>query len=255
MIKKTQIKEIILMAAAVVITVGFYNRMQYPAKANSNGNQKELKSIEVNSVESDILLASNANIINKPMVKKQTVVVIDAGHGGYDIGAIGGKKTKEKNVTLPVALKLGSILESKGIKVLYTRKSDNVAWPKNIKADLKVRTDISNKANADLFISIHANSSIFRSAKGMETYYTPQNSKAKSLAGSIQDQLVKNIKLSNRGIKSDNYYVFKNTKATSVLVELAFITNSQEEGVLNNLSYQNKYASSIAAGILNYLGK
>lgn len=254
MIKKTQIKKIIL-AAAAVVAIGFYNRMQYSLAVNSNGYEKDFKSIEVNSVEDVILLASNAKITNKPMVKKQTVVVIDAGHGGYDIGAIGGKKTKEKNVTIPIALKLGSILESKGIKVLYTRKSDNVAWPKNIKADLKARTEISNKANADLFISIHANSSIFRSAKGMETYYAPQNSKARSLAGSIQSQLVKNIKLSNRGIKSDNYYVFKNTKATSVLVELAFITNYQEEGMLNNSSYQNKYASSIAAGILNYLGK
>lgn len=253
MIKRTQIKKVILMAAAVV-AIGFYNRMQYSTAVNSNGYEKDLKSIEVNA-DNTILLASNVNITNKPMVKKQTVVVIDAGHGGYDIGAIGSKKTREKNVTLPIALKLGSILESKGIKVLYTRKSDNVAWPKNIKADLKARTEISNKANADLFISIHANSSIFRSAKGMETYYAPQNSKAKSLAGSIQNQLVKNIKLSNRGIKSDNYYVFKNTKATSVLVELAFITNSQEEGMLNNSSYQNKYASSIAAGILNYLGK
>lgn len=255
MIKKTQKKQIILMAAAVVIAIGLYNRMQYSAKANAYDYQKNLKSIEVNSIENDMLLASNISITNKSIVKKQTVVVIDAGHGGYDIGAIGGKKTKEKNVTIPIALKIGSILESKGIKVLYTRKSDNVAWPKNIKADLKARTEISNKANADLFISIHANSSIFRSAKGMETYYAPQNSKAKSLAGSIQDQLVKNIKLSNRGIKSDNYYVFKNTRATSVLVELAFITNSQEERILNNSSYQNKYASSIAAGILTYLGK
>lgn len=211
------------------------------------------------SNKSDVSVFSPNSTSNKKTSStskpKQYTVVIDAGHGGYDAGSIGPKGVKEKNTTLPVALKLGSILESNGIKVVYTRKTDNISWPKNERTNLAARADISNKANADLFISIHNNSSIFKSAKGTETYYFPFSSKSKSLASYIQSHIIGDMKRYNRGIKTSTFYVLRNVKAPSVLVELGFISNSTEEAQLNNASYQGQFANSIAKGILKYLNK
>lgn len=217
--------------------------------------------IEPESAELVVSLAGKASpkTPNKTTPKtssaKQPVVIIDAGHGGYDAGAIGKKGTKEKDVTLSVALKVGEILKNKGVNVIYTRTSDKVAWQKNEKADLQYRTNLSNNSKADLFISIHTNSSIIRSVKGMETYYAPGSSNSKALASAIQNKLVSSLKFPNRGIKSERFYVLRNTKVPAVLVELGFISNSSEEDILKSSKYQSSYAEAVAGGILSYLKK
>jgi N-acetylmuramoyl-L-alanine amidase len=184
---------------------------------------------------------------------KKPVVVIDAGHGGYDTGGIGTKGSREKNNTLSVTLKLGSLLQKKGVKVVYTRTSDKVAWPSNVKLDLLQRASIANNAGGDVFISIHNNSSIYKSIRGTEVYYCIGSSKGRKLASLIQGQITKKAGTRNRGIRPQDFIVLQKVKATSVLVELGYISNSYEEGILKDSRYQQKFAEAIAEGILLYL--
>lgn len=196
-------------------------------------------------------VSSSQPAANDITIDKKTIV-IDAGHGGYDPGAIGATGTQEKNITLAVSLKLGEILKSQGHTVIYTRESDKVSWRSNVKEDLKARVDISSNAKADLFISIHCNSSKLSYLRGMETYYFG-NSRSKQLAKAIQDSMVKDVKLTNRGIREDNFYVIKYNTSVSALVELGYISNSAEEKLLKDKTYQDKWANAIAKGINTYI--
>lgn len=185
--------------------------------------------------------------------KDRYKVVVDAGHGGIDAGAIGPTKTMEKDNTLSVALKLGKLLESKAIEVIYTRTSDKTDLPSDERPNLEARTAISNNAKADLFISIHNNSSTYKDVRGVETYYYGTSSKSKALANSIQSHIVEALKLKDRGIREEDFYVLKNTSAPSALVELGYITNREEENILKSSSYQDKYAQAIADAVFKYL--
>lgn len=191
---------------------------------------------------------------SKNKITSPITITIDAGHGGYDSGAVGPTGVLEKNITLPIALKVGEILSKNGINVIYTRASDNVVWPSNEGEDLKKRSDISDKANADYFIAIHANSADDSSVNGLETFYFQGSSKGEKLAQSVEKELVQVSGLKDRGIKTEGYYVLKNTNAVAILTEVGFISNPGQEKVLNTPEYQNKYAEAIAKGILKYLG-
>lgn len=188
--------------------------------------------------------------------KRETpiTITIDAGHGGYDSGAVGPTGFLEKNITLPIALQVGEILSKNGINVVYTRRSDDVVWPSEERADLQKRCDISDKANSDYFVAIHANSVDVPSINGLETYYFQGSSKGEKLAKSVEQELVKATGLSDRGIKTEGFYVLKNTNAVAILTEIGFISNPEQEKVLNTPEYQKKYAEAIAIGILKYLG-
>lgn len=181
-------------------------------------------------------------------------ITIDAGHGGYDSGAVGPTGVLEKNITLPIALKVGEILSKNGINVVYTRTSDHVVWPSEERADLQKRCDISDNANADYFVAIHVNSADVPSVNGLETYYFEGSSKGEKLAKSVEHQLVQATGVADRGVKTEGFYVLKNTNAVAILTEIGFISNPDQEKVLNTPEYQNKYAEAIATGILKYLG-
>lgn len=183
------------------------------------------------------------------------VVVIDPGHGGYDPGAIGANGLKEKDVTLPVGIEVGNILLKNGVKVVYTRTSDNVSWPSEEKKDLQKRVEIGNSVNANYYVSIHCNSIKNNpSANGTETYYDSESVAGKALAQNIQSQLVSNIGTTDRKIKTAGYYVLKYTDPPAVLIELEFISNPNGEKNLKDPNYQKKAAEGIAKGILKSLG-
>ncbi|KAJ51030.1 N-acetylmuramoyl-L-alanine amidase [Clostridium tetanomorphum] len=191
-------------------------------------------------------------IINGGIIR----VCLDPGHGGYDSGAVGSTGVMEKNITLAIALKTGKILKEKGIEIVYTRTSDSVSWPANVAQDLQKRCYIANNANVDYFVSIHTNSASASSANGAETYYyTYESGAGKSLAQSIQQSIINATGLTNRGIKTANFYVLKNTIAPAVLVETGFISNVNEEKLLNSNSFQDKMAQAIANGIMNFINK
>lgn len=239
--KRSSFKIFIIVIFAILLVVYGY--------ANLNISISSDNALMEDNTDSPVI--NNALTANKNITP---VVVIDAGHGGYDTGAIGYKKTKEKDITLPVALYVGDILKKNGIKVIYTRNSDNISFPVNEKQNLNARTKIANSNNANIFVSIHANSSVFKFVNGVETYYGKSNN-SKKLAGLIENQIVKDNKLSNRGIKTANYYVLKNTASPAVLVELGFITNSNDESKISNAKNQQMIAGSIAKGILQYFKK
>lgn len=187
------------------------------------------------------------------------VICIDPGHGlGSDTGATGINDLQEDDVTLAVGLKAGKILEDHGVKVVYTRKEDMRSTPMDVTSSLQRRCDISNNANANYFISIHNNSADAESASGTETFGNPDNPESAKLAQAIQDNIVQQVGMVNRGVKngySDRHlYVIINTNAPAVLVELGFLSNNGDNAKLASDEYRQKFAQAIADGILKTLG-
>lgn len=181
-------------------------------------------------------------------------VVLDAGHGGYDPGAV-GSTLKEKDVNLKIALKAGEVLQAKGIKVIYTRDADQFVG-------LEERSSLANSINANLFVAIHINANNSSSPSGTETYfYAPssnpdlyaQRNERYGLANAIQTALVAKIKRPDHGVKEANFSVLRNTAMPSALVEVAFISNPTEEALMQQDYFINQAAEGIANGILSYL--
>ncbi|WP_375547025.1 N-acetylmuramoyl-L-alanine amidase [Paenibacillus sp.] len=173
------------------------------------------------------------------------VVVIDAGHGNQDPGTRGYSKTKEKDFNLAVALKVGQLLENEpNIDFVLTRSDDTFL-------KLEERARIANDLNADVFISIHANSAT-STASGSETYY--QRDASKSLASVLHKYLVKSTGLPDRGIRYGNFHVIRETKMPAVLLEVGYLSNPKDEAALFSESLQNSVAQGIVSGIKEYLG-
>jgi len=215
-------------------------------------------------------------------------IVIDAGHGGNDPGAIGRSGLREKDVVLDIARRLGSILKSSGAEVIMTRSSDRFI-------PLESRADIANNYKADLFISIHANANRVRSLSGFEIYYvansiddyrralwaaqharlnfdsscfasnsltlktilwdmiyTSSRGQSIELSRSICRTVGRNLDTKILGIKGGRYYVLKGTRMPAILIEVGFLSNAGEERLLKNNSYRQSIAETIAEGIKNY---
>jgi N-acetylmuramoyl-L-alanine amidase len=186
--------------------------------------------------------------------KAKFKVAVDPGHGGHDPGAIGITGVKEKNVALAVGLKVGNYLVKNDVEVIYTRTSDNITFPKGERENLQARCDIANNANVDLFVSVHANSYYAETAHGIETYYFRGSTSGNKVASIVQSELIKETGAVNRGAKGKGYYVLDKVDTTSILVELGFLSNLEEEIMLVNQEYQDKCAKAIARGILKSLG-
>jgi N-acetylmuramoyl-L-alanine amidase len=216
-------------------------------------------------------------------------IVLDAGHGGKDPGAVGRRlRIKERDLTLSIAKKVRRILEDNGIKVVMTRDSD-------VFIPLPNRSRIANSSGADLFISIHANASRSRSLNGFECYYlseaTDDNARAleafenatlktdegtvlqhsssldktlwdmtltenrresAQLASSICKSVDNSLITRNRGIRTARFYVLKHTRIPAVLVETGYISNKFEELKFKDESYADRMADVVAKGILAY---
>lgn len=188
-------------------------------------------------------------VVPKGLVGKK--IIIDAGHGASDPGAIGKKGTKEKEVNLATAQFLKAELEAAGATVKLTRSTD-------VFLELSQRTGISNASDYDAFISIHADS--FNStSKGTTTFYNSSVSfngpRSLTLAKSIQSDLVKSIGTYNRGVKQENFYVNRMNEIPSVLVELAFLSNPTEEAQLATTAFRKKAATGIRNGLENYFNQ
>ena len=187
------------------------------------------------------------------------VIVIDAGHGGNDSGAIGPTGVMEKTVTLNIALRLQKLLEAEGATVYMTRSTDTEVSPKGAKAsdieELQARCDVANNHDADIFISIHNDSFTNGAAKGTTGYYYSRGSaKSRDLADKIRSGVIDQIGTQSRGTQSCNFYVVKHTDMPATLVEVAFISNPEEEKLLNSDDGAQKAAQGIADGIADYFG-
>lgn len=185
------------------------------------------------------------------MTTRRFKVCIDPGHGGRDPGAVGPSGVQEKVVTLAVAKKVASILRSAGIDVVLTRDADKLLHD-NINTDLGMRYKIANQAKADVLVSIHCNSAANSAANGTETYHYTGSVAGAKLATAIQSCLVPALGLRDRGVKQANFAVLRGTNMPAVLIELAFISNPTEEGLLETPMFQDKAARAIAEGVADY---
>lgn len=181
------------------------------------------------------------------------VVVIDAGHGGWDPGKTGVAGEDEKSINLKIALKLQKYLEQGGAEALLTRADDSALGGKKGE-DMKGRKEIANESGADIFVSIHQNAFTGGRASGAQVFYYNTSDDSRRLAECIQEALKSELDLSNqRQAKANtNYYVLKNTKVPAVIVECGFISNAEEEKKLNNDDYQEKTAWAVYMGIVKY---
>ena len=187
-------------------------------------------------------------------------IVIDPGHGGNDAGAIGPTGVMEKNVTLKVSLELKRMLEKEGATVILTRETDRTVSEKGAKAsdieELGARCDVANRNGADIFISIHADSFTRPEARGTTGYYYSKSTtgRGQKLADCIRRNLVEQLGTPSRGTQPCNFFVVKHTDMPATLIELGFISNKDEEKLLDSKEGVQKAAQGILDGIEDYFG-
>ncbi|PKM92552.1 MAG: hypothetical protein CVU80_02750, partial [Elusimicrobia bacterium HGW-Elusimicrobia-4] len=242
--------------------------------------------------EEEIPIVESIEIKKSKLIKaihKLNKIVVDAGHGGEDPGAIGPKGTKEKDINLIIAQRLREILKKNGYEVFLTRADDTFI-------PLADRTRFANKVMADLFVSIHCNASISDDTRGFEIYFlsdkatdraaeavanmensvialekssfsgkrdieklllsmavTEFMNESATLCGTVNLQVCDNfLNLNSRGVKQANFYVLRGATMPAVLVEVGFLSNVKEEKLLNQKKFQKKITENIFNGIKEY---
>jgi N-acetylmuramoyl-L-alanine amidase len=241
--------------------------------------------------ESDEPALSAGPVAPDPLLALSPIktIVIDAGHGGKDAGAVGPHGTLEKNINLEIARALARTLRrERRFNVILTRDDD-------VFLELRERTEIANQKKADLFVSIHCNSALSNKSKGFEVYFLSENAtdeaaaavarrenavvelegvtgaarrkvqellwamaktetmnESSEIAALIARQVERRLPVDNRGVKQAGFYVLKGANMPAVLVESAFISHPKEEGLLNSRRYQTKLSDVVYAGLLEY---
>lgn len=171
-----------------------------------------------------------------------STVVIDAGHGGHDVGGVPGQRWCEKELALDLARRLRSYLNEAGLKTVMTRSSDTFV-------SLPERVAIANRQKNAVMVSIHFNSARRVGAHGFEIFYF-KGKTACSLAQAIHAKLSKVVPFDDRGVKSRRFYVIRKTKIPSVLVEAGFLTNPREGAMCAKAEYRQKLARAIASAVI-----
>jgi N-acetylmuramoyl-L-alanine amidase len=187
------------------------------------------------------------------------VVMIDAGHGGYDPGAIAERDIYEKEINLQIAKKTRDFLVPSGIAAILTREEDEDYVPEGVtgrktkkQIDLNYRIAKATGAKADIFVSIHVNSTVTGKKSGAETFYNFSSEESKNLAVNIQHELIKISGMNRRIAKPGDFYIIKNTSMPAVIVEVGYLSNINERKKLRQTWYQDQVARAIAKGIANF---
>jgi len=196
----------------------------------------------------------------KPVDPAGRIIVIDPGHGALqpwgdsDPGAIGPTGLREREVVRSISLELGNILLNEGFTVIYTRKGDT-------ELTLEERALVAGISGAELLVSIHVNASTNRAIAGTMTFYhapwgtglEPQIQARRALAGFIQAELLDRLQREDRGVREANFMVLRSSPVPAALVEVAFISNPEEEKLLADPAFQRLAAEAVALGIKRYL--
>lgn len=181
---------------------------------------------------------------NRKEPLKGKTIVLDPGHGGVDSGTTSITGTHEKALTLSIAKVVEQKLKNTGAHVLMTRPDDTYI-------SLEQRANLSNQNHADAFISFHYNWSNDPSAKGLTDFYY-QKSKDDSLAENILNEVAKQTKLNNAGSRFDDLSVLRNNSQPSTLIELGFLSNKQDDAVVEHSDYLENVAQGVYLGLLEY---
>ncbi|RAM52537.1 MAG: N-acetylmuramoyl-L-alanine amidase [Hapalosiphonaceae cyanobacterium JJU2] len=178
-------------------------------------------------------------------IKGRVVVLIDPGHGGKDSGAVGIGGAREKDIILPISKKIAEVLQQNGVQVVLTRSSDYFVT-------LPGRVKMAENVDADVFVSIHANSAGAGrpDVSGLETYYYDTGL---GLARIVHRSILQSVNVRDRGVRKARFYVLRKSSMPSILVETGYMTGRQDMAKLRSASYRNQMAEAIARGILQYL--
>ena len=193
---------------------------------------------------------------------RNRIIVIDAGHGGIDPGAVSKDGTREDKINLKIAYKVKEHLEREGAKVIMTRTSDDGLYDIGVgkgarkmkEQDMQRRIDTIKNSNPHIVVSIHLNHFSQSKYYGAQTFYMTGSKEGERLAQCIQAKLISILDRGNtRKIKEvDNIRILKVGNAPCVLVECGFLSNPEEESLLKTDAYQNDIAYSIYCGIVDY---
>jgi N-acetylmuramoyl-L-alanine amidase len=202
------------------------------------------------------VLGSYTIVSTNPLADK--VILVDAGHGGIDPGG-NRPGIKEKDINLAVALQLKEVLNGYGAKVVLSREADldlsgqcdNEKVRGRYRRDLAARLEMAEESDADLFISIHANTNANAKRRGAEAFYDSKSESGKELASAIQTELLKFTPAAPKAAPGD-FFLLRRNQIPATLIEIGYITNPEEKLLLQTQEHQRKLAEGIGRGIYNF---
>ena len=204
-------------------------------------------------------LENTVTTVTLPVSNK--VVVLDAGHGTPDEGAQSSNGTTEAQINLKIAFKVQNLLEQSGATVILTRSDENAIYDAESNtirekkvSDIHNRVKIGNESSADIFVSIHLNKIPQQQYWGWQCFYNSRNENSKILAQTVQQNLNEAVQKENKreALKLDTIYLMKNVEIPISVVECGFLSNPEEEQLLQDDEYQDKLAWGIYTGIMDY---
>jgi len=220
-----------------------------------------MTAVSVFTVVEHYLFNSNEKVSEITTMQNESItIIIDAGHGGEDGGAVGISGVLEKDINLSIARYLSSYLAMTDIDVVMTRTDDKMLYKAGQESskktyDIRNRKEIADYYVNPVFVSIHQNKFPLEKYKGFQVYYSPNHADSKVLAEFIQNKTVLNLqKDNNRKVKKSgrNIYLLHRLNCPAVLVECGFLSNPTEEKMLSDEEYQQKLAFVIFSAILEY---
>lgn len=198
-------------------------------------------------------------IVSLPVTNK--IVVLDAGHGYPDEGAESMNGITEQKINLLITQKIQNLLEQSGCEVILTRSDENGIYSEQAKTikekkieDIKKRVMIGNESSADIFVSIHLNKIPQSKYYGWQTFFKAKDNKSEELAKAIQEELNESIQRENKreAHSITGKYIIEHVKIPISIVECGFLSNPEEENILQQDEYQNRLAWGIYNGIMDY---
>ena len=190
-------------------------------------------------------------------------VIIDAGHGGEDGGAVGVDGSFEKDLNLDIAFLLRDMLESNGIKTVLTRDEDILLYDRNVDyhgrkkvLDLAARLKIGKETKNSVFVSIHMNSFPQQQYSGLQVWYSPNDGRSAEIAENVRKNVVSLLQKQNaRKIKpaSSNIFLLNRLESPAILIECGFLSNPRECSLLNTKEYRRQLAFSIFTSISEFI--
>ena len=223
---------------SLLVVAPFVATAVYGLPAQSSLSSREKRAVAPRATPTPV--AQRRAVAVSEADRPSTVVVIDAGHGGFDRGGIPGQRVAEKTMTLDVAQRLKSVLTAYGYRVVMTRDND-------VFVPLGTRVAIANSYRNAIFVCIHFNAARRGSASGIETYF--YSSQSLPLASAIHYYVAGGAPSSNRGVRRRGFYVLRKTTVPSVLVECGFLTNATEANYAQSADYRQKLAEEIGRGV------